>query len=70
MAEENIQIILKRYNSNFITYEISPGIYPIENFSEFVYTMEDHEGTLQIDFDDKSMKSKFFLDVLVVPLGC
>ena len=28
LNEDDIQLILIRYNSKFITYETSPGIYP------------------------------------------
>ena len=38
-----------------------PGIYTVQDLSEAVYTMGDHEGTLQIEYDDKSMKTKLTL---------
>ena len=31
LDEEDIQLILKEYNSHFITYELSPGIYTIQD---------------------------------------
>ena len=40
-------LILKQYNSYFITYEIPLGIDTIKDVSEAVYAMGDHEGTLQ-----------------------
>ena len=46
LDEGDIQLILKQNNSNFVTYELSPGIYTIKDISEAVYTMGDHEGTL------------------------
>ena len=58
MNKENFQVISKLYFSNFITYEIPPGTYSIKDFSEVVYTMGDHDGTLQIEYDDISMKTK------------
>ena len=61
LDEKNIQLILKQFNLYFITYELSPGIYKIKNISEIVYTMGHHEGTLQIEYDDVSMKTKIFL---------
>ena len=33
----------------------------IEDISEVVYTMGDHEGTLQLEYDDISRKTKFIL---------
>ena len=49
--------------SKFITYGIPPGIYSIKDNSETNYTMGGHEGTLQMEYDDFSMKTKiiFFL---------
>ena len=59
--EDEIQLFLKQYNSNFVTYEILPGNNTIKNFSEAVYTMGDHEKTLQIEYNDISMKTIFVL---------
>ena len=51
-------MLLKQFNSIFVVFELSPGIYTIKDFSEAVYTMADHEGTLKIKRDDISMKTK------------
>ena len=61
MDENDIQLILKQYNSFFNTYEVPPGIHTIEDILEAVYTKGDHEGTLQKDYDNISMKTKFIL---------
>ena len=58
LNKEDIQLILKQNSSNFITYEKSPSIYPIKDFSEVVYTMADHEGTLLMKHYDISIKTK------------
>ena len=60
LDEDDFQLILTHYNSNFVTYKF-PGIYSIKDFSEAVYTMGDHEGTLKIEYDDTSMKTKLIL---------
>ena len=60
LDEENVQLILKQYKSYFITYELSPGIHSIKNVSKVIYTMGDHEGTLEIEYEDNSMKTKLF----------
>ena len=60
LDEDYIQLFLKQYNSNFVTYEIPPGIYSIENISGTVYTMGDHEGTLIFEYDGISMKKNLF----------
>ena len=54
-------MILKIYNSKFVTYELVPGIYSNKDISEAVYTIGDHEGTLKIGYDDFSMKTKLTL---------
>ena len=46
LDEDDIQLILKQYSSNFVTYEITPGNNLIEGDSDVVYTMGHHEGTL------------------------
>ena len=38
-----------------------PGIYSIKAISEVVYTKGNHDGTLQIEYDDISKKRKLIL---------
>ena len=66
LDEDDIQLILKQYNEKFITYELSPGIYTIKDFSEAVHTIGDHKGTLKIEYDDISMKTKPILTDLEI----
>ena len=61
LDEDDIQLILKEYNSIFISYELSPTIYTNKDKSEAVYTMGDHKGTLQTEYDDVCMKTKLIL---------
>ena len=58
LDDVGIQFFLKTYESNLITKEKLPGIYSIQDISDVVYTMGDHEGTLQIEYDDITMKTK------------
>ena len=58
LDEDDIQVISKQYDVNFMTYETPPGTYSIKDISEAIYIMGDHEGTLQIEYDDISMKTK------------
>ena len=58
LDEDYIQLFLKQNNSSFVTSEISPGKYLIKVISDVVYTMGDHEGTLQIGYDNISLKTK------------
>ena len=62
LAETYIQLTLQQFNSNFVTYEVIPAIYSINDFSEVVQTKSDHDGTIQIDFDDITMKAKPILN--------
>ena len=61
LEEDNIQLILKRYNEKFITYELDPGNYTIEDLQKAVYPLGDHESTLQFEYDDLNKKVKLIL---------
>ena len=52
----DFQLILKHYNSNFVTYDLSPRNYSIGDISEAVYSIGDNEGTLQVEYDDAMKK--------------
>ena len=69
LDEENIQMILKQFSSYFINYEILPGSYTFENFSDAVYTMGDHEGTIQIEYANISMETKLIVTNFVGLFG-
>ena len=56
--EDDIRLILKQYNANFVTYELDPGNYTIEDLQKTVYLLGDHEGTLQNEYDDLNKKTK------------
>ena len=58
LDEDNIRLILKQYNEKITTHELSPDIYSIEDISKAVYTMDDHEGTLQIKYDGETKKKQ------------
>ena len=61
LDEDDTRLILKQYNANFVTYELDPGDYPIEDIQESVYSLGDHEGTLQTEYDDLNKKNKLLL---------
>ena len=61
LDEEDIQLILKEYNSHFITYEISSGIYTIQDISDVIHTFSGHSDIIEIEYDDISMKTKIIL---------
>ena len=58
LDKEDIELKLKQYNSNFVTYELTLGICSVKDIAKAVYTMGDHEGTQQIEYDDIRMKTK------------
>ena len=61
LDEDDIPLSLKQYSSNFVTFELSLGIHTIKGIAEAVYTMGDHTQTLQIQYDDITMKSKLII---------
>ena len=61
LPEEEIQLILKEYNSHFITYDLTPGIYSIQDISDTIHTFSGHMETIEIGYDDISMKTKIIL---------
>ena len=38
-VEDNIRLVLDEYNSTFITYEITPGIYAFKDISEVLFNI-------------------------------
>ena len=61
MEENDIQLFSKQYNEKFITCELDPGNNTIEDLKKAVYPLGDHEGTLQIAYDDLDKKVKLIL---------
>ena len=58
LDEDDIRLILKQHNANFVTYELHPCNYTIEDLHEAVYPLGDHEGNLQSENDDLNKKTK------------
>ena len=58
LDEDGIQLILKPYIANFVIYELDPGIYTIKDLQEALHPLGHHDGTLQMEYDDISMKTK------------
>ena len=61
LNEEGIKLILKQYNSYFVTYELTPGIYTIQDISDAVHTFSGHDEIIKIGYDDITMKTKISL---------
>ena len=47
--EEDIHLILKQYNSHFIPYELTPGIYTIQDISDTIHTFSGLSEIKQIE---------------------
>ena len=62
LEEDNIRLNLKQYNEKFITYELDPGNYNIEDIQQAVYSLGDHKGNLQIEYDEINKKVKLILN--------
>ena len=61
LDEEDIQLILKEYKSHFVTYELTPGIYSIQDISDAIQTFSGHEETIQLEYNDISMRTTIVL---------
>ena len=61
LDEEDIRLILKQKNSHFITYELTPGIYTIQDISDTIHTFSGHSEIIRNEYDDISMKTKIIL---------
>ena len=61
LVEEDIQLIFEEYSSYFFTYELTPGIYTIQDISDAIQTFSGHEETIQLEYDDISMRTTIVL---------
>ena len=61
LDEEDIQLILKEYNSHFLTYQLNSGIYTIQDISDAVHNFSGHSEIIEIEYNDISMKTKIIL---------
>ena len=62
----DIRLVLDKYNSSFITYEIQPGIYTFEDPSEVLFNILQIEypkssSENAIEFDDTSRKTRLIV---------
>ena len=58
LDEDDISLILKQYNANFVTFDLDPANYTFEDFHEAVCLLGDHKGTLQVEYDGLDKKTK------------
>ena len=63
LVEDDIKLLSDEYNSNFNTYELTPGIYTFKDISEALYNIIQSEypgrgNVIVIEYDDIKMKTK------------
>ena len=58
LDEKDIHLILKQYNSHFITYELGPGTYTIQDISDTIHTFSGHSEIIELEYDDLNKKTK------------
>ena len=61
LDERAIQLNLKQYISHFITYELTPGNYTIQDISDAIQTFSGHSEIIQIEYDDLNKRTKLIL---------
>ena len=61
LDEEDIQLILKEYNSHFVTYQLTPGIYTMQDISDAIKTFSGHEMTIELVYDDITRRATIVL---------
>ena len=66
LVEDDIKLVLDEYNSNFITYELAPGIYSYRDIAEVVFYILQSEypqsnSEILIRLDDITRKTKLLV---------
>ena len=66
LVEDDIRLVLNKYNSNFITSGLDPGNYTFKDLSENLFNILQHEypssnSKIVFEFDDITMKTKLFV---------
>ena len=61
LDEEDIRLILKEYISHFITYELTPGNYTIQDISDAIQSFSGRQEAIQSEYDDISMRTTIVL---------
>ena len=66
LVEDDIRLVLDKYNSSFNTYEIEPGIYTFKNLSESLFNIlhprhPTSSDTFVVELDDITRRTKLIL---------
>ena len=73
LVEDDVRLVLEEYNSNFITYEIEPGIYSYKDISEAFFNIlqSEYPGPLNvivIEFDDITRKTELVVRAGIIAI--
>ena len=73
LVEDDIKLVLDEYNSNFITYELEPGIYTFKDISEAFFNILQTEypgpsNVIDIKYDDITMKTKLVVKAGIIAI--
>ena len=74
LVVDDIILVLDEYNSNFITYEIQPGINTFKDISEVLFNIlqtgyPGPSNVIDIEFDDITMKTKLVVKSGIIAIG-
>ena len=73
LVEDDIRLVLHEYNSNFNTYELTPGIYTFKDISEALYNIIQSEypgrgKVFDIEYDDVTRKTKLVVNSGIIAI--
>ena len=73
LVEDDVKLVLDEYNSNFITYELEPGIYTFKDISEALLNILQIEypgpsNVINIEFDDITRKTKLVVNIGIIAI--
>ena len=73
LVEDDIRLVLDKYNSSFFTYELDPGIYAFKDLSDALFNILQHEypksnSEIVIEFDDITRKNKLVVNSGIIAI--
>ena len=74
LVEDDIKLVLDEYNSNFITYELEPGIYTFKDISEALFNILQSDcpgdcNVIVIEYDDINMKTRLVVQSGIIAIS-
>ena len=73
LVEDDIRLVLDKYNSSFVTYELDPGIYTFKDISEVLLKIlqpeyDGYHDAIDIEYDDITMKTKLVVSSSIIAI--